>query len=447
MLRAPRTTFAAAGTLAVVAALVTGPAHAESFSPSYTVDRHLEDSRIVESSGLARSTRFAGVLWTHNDSGDGPRVFAVDADGTTRATVTLDGAAAVDWEDMAAGPDHSIWVGDIGDNGRSRSSISVYRFTEPATLASTTVTPSRYVLRYPDGESRDAEGMMIDPSGRLYVVQKEGSGAAIFQAPATLSTSDPNTLTKVGSAPAWITAASWAPDGSSFTLANYDDAWTYPGLGAAPVTYDKPSLRQGESLEYTTDSSRILFGSEGSNSPVYTTPAPTPSGSSPSDEPAFTLSPGESEIAKGPSRFLDGRGGTSFTVPETSNSGSGLYLGTMVRAAGAGTGYLGAAQFVNGTVRLAISRKNAGSQVSLAAVRLGSYDAGADYRVVVQVAGTSTVTVQARVYRLGDDVPAWQLTVRDTSAQRITSTGDTYASGYLSSSATAGRTVPYFTQR
>ena len=69
------------------------------------------DGRIHEASGLAASRRHAGVVYTHNDSGDGPRVFALSAaDGALLGEYEVrgrPGAAAVeahDWEDMAVGP-------------------------------------------------------------------------------------------------------------------------------------------------------------------------------------------------------------------------------------------------------------------------------------------------------------------------------------------------------
>ena len=80
----------------------------------------IQHKDIAESSGVAASRKHPGVVWTHNDSGDAPRVFALDAHTcATIATYTIPGATAVDWEDMARGPDEtgrsSLWFGDIGD--------------------------------------------------------------------------------------------------------------------------------------------------------------------------------------------------------------------------------------------------------------------------------------------------------------------------------------------
>ena len=67
----------------------------------------IEDSRITESSGLAASRAHPGIYWTHNDSDDGPYVYAVDsASGRTVARVTLTGIGKPrDVEAISLGPD------------------------------------------------------------------------------------------------------------------------------------------------------------------------------------------------------------------------------------------------------------------------------------------------------------------------------------------------------
>src|SRR5215207_1575918 len=59
---------------------------------------------LVEISGVAASRAHPGVLWTHNDSGGAPEVYAVAQDGADLGTYAVDGARATDWEDIAVGP-------------------------------------------------------------------------------------------------------------------------------------------------------------------------------------------------------------------------------------------------------------------------------------------------------------------------------------------------------
>ncbi len=76
----------------------------------------ISDSRITESSGLAASHLHPGIYWTHNDSDDGPYLYAVDSStGKTVATVTFSGVGKPrDVEAISIGPHND--VGDIGDN-------------------------------------------------------------------------------------------------------------------------------------------------------------------------------------------------------------------------------------------------------------------------------------------------------------------------------------------
>lgn len=236
------------------------------------VTRLLSDPAIVESSGLARSTYKRPLLWTHNDKGDSARVFAIDKLGNTKAVLRLTCATNVDWEDISSGPDHTIWVGDIG-NDRSRTVVPVYRFTEPQVVESGRVECTRFELRFP-GEPRNAEALLVHPtSGRIWLVTKQTDGAGIFRAPATLSATSPNRLKRVGGAPAMVTAGSWTPNGKKLALSTLTHAYIFRKAGLERIrSLRLPEVEQGESLEYTRDGSGLLWGSEGSSSPIYRIP-------------------------------------------------------------------------------------------------------------------------------------------------------------------------------
>ena len=110
--------------------------------------------------GPCLESSISRLLWAHNDSGDTARVFAVGRDGRDRGTVTVSGATAIDWEDIALGPaPHGkpyLYAGDIGDNfPGDRESPSAACRTEAAGFGSTTSVATRSVtLNYPDGRAR-----------------------------------------------------------------------------------------------------------------------------------------------------------------------------------------------------------------------------------------------------------------------------------------------------
>lgn len=233
----------------------------------------LSDRRITESSGLARSPLHKGVLYTHNDKGSGPELFAVDSSGL-RAVITLRGAAAVDWEDVASTPDGRLWVADIGDAEGLRPEISVYTVDEPADLRTSTVAATRYRFRYPDG-ARNAEALLVHPETfRVYIVSKEPNGGTVYAAPRKLRRNQPQTLRPVREAPPTVTGADFAPDGQAAVLRNYGKAFFYPALDAEPVTTRLPQQMQGESVTFDKDGSHVLVGSEGRRSDVLRLPVP-----------------------------------------------------------------------------------------------------------------------------------------------------------------------------
>jgi len=239
----------------------------------------IADDRITESSGLATSRRFKGVVYTHNDSEDDARVFALGSDGRTRAVLTLDGAEARDWEAIATGSDDdgrpALYIGDIGDNlGGAWSEIWIYRILEPKELTDRTVSYQRFRFRYADGP-RDAEAMLVDPgTNRIYIVSKEASGGAFYAAPQQLSTTEVNVLKKVADAPAMVTDGAFSPDGSRIVLRDYVFAYVFvrPDNELARLTL--PVQSQGESITYTRDGRSLLSGSEGPHAKVWKVPLP-----------------------------------------------------------------------------------------------------------------------------------------------------------------------------
>ncbi len=258
---------------ATVLTLTPGLADAQSGTglrwTATTKVRTVTDARIDEASGLARSTYARPVLFVHNDSGDSARFFALGAAGRTRAVFTLPGAPSLDWEDVASGPGHTLWFGDIGDNRLRKPHVSVIRVHEPRKLGSRDLASTTFRLTFPGGP-HNAEALMVQPrTGRVYVISKAKTGARIYRAPATLSPDADNVLTAVARAPKTVTGGDFAPDGKTFVLRGYGKAYLYHRLGGTPRVIDLPSQKQGESIGFNRNGSALLVGSEGLSQPIW----------------------------------------------------------------------------------------------------------------------------------------------------------------------------------
>jgi hypothetical protein len=292
-----------ASTLLLLAML--GSAGVSVAAPAQLVCR-LQDPAVNESSGLAASARSPEYFFTHNDSGDSARIFAVNRKGETLATFRVPGAQNVDWEDMARGRDAQgrdvLFIGDTGDNHTRREQLQVYQVPEPEVdvtrlgVKASTAPALRYELSYPDGP-HDCETLLVNrANGTLYLVTKE----RLLRASGVYATTGPlvpdrvNRLTKVGwirflSLPATVrrltdsfgrmmaTGGDISPDGDRVVVRTYTDAYEWKIAGndvaaafrAQPAHIPLPEMRQGESAAYTQDGKAILFGSEKPGSPIY----------------------------------------------------------------------------------------------------------------------------------------------------------------------------------
>ncbi|HKR00790.1 MAG TPA: hypothetical protein VJT09_08955 [Pyrinomonadaceae bacterium] len=261
----------------------------------------LDDSAIDESSGIAASRKYSDLFWTHNDSGDGPYIYAFDRKGGERGTWRVSGAKSRDWEDIAAGPGPQpgqpyLYVGDIGDNGRDREEIVVYRILEPTVTGeaanwgdSEETGPAEAIrLRYPDG-AHDAEALAVHPTtGDLYVITKTMSAnkpSGVYKLSAPLNTAIVNTLKKVAEIrmpsiyPSMITGADISPDGRRVILCDYlyayelslpetsggefDEIWKQD-----PMIVKLGPRQQGEAVCYRLDGRAIMATSEKRPTPL-----------------------------------------------------------------------------------------------------------------------------------------------------------------------------------
>lgn len=252
----------AVGTLSI-ATLTTSPASADN-----AVVCRFSDPRLAEISGMTSSPSHPGVMWMHNDSSGGPRIYAVDAATCeVLATVTIEGMDARDIEAISSGVDDKgapvLWIGDIGDNLESWSDVRISRIDEPE-IRDATVPSRSFSLSYADGPV-NAEGLLAQPSEpRLWVVSKAAaSSAAIWALPTPLV--DGMTARRVSPAPGLVTDGAFSADGSRFVLRGYLDAVIYaglPGRSKEIVTVALPLQPQGEAVAWTPDGTALLVASE-----------------------------------------------------------------------------------------------------------------------------------------------------------------------------------------
>ncbi|MBC8074413.1 MAG: hypothetical protein IAG13_39200, partial [Deltaproteobacteria bacterium] len=252
----------------------------------------ISDPELEEISGIAASRMYDGVSWVHNDSGDGPRVFAVGVLGATLAELEIAGAFALDWEDMALGPGPEpgvdyLYFGDVGDNPELRANVTVYRVPEPdPNLGSGTLDGAEALtLDYADG-SHNAETLLVDPTtGDLAIVTKSERGSTVWWAAAPLEVGGTIQLEAIAELPfgsaalpgsPLATGGDIAPDGSLIVVRTLDavfgwrrsaDASLADAFATEPCALPMVDEEQGEALAVLDGA--YLTVSEGEMSTVW----------------------------------------------------------------------------------------------------------------------------------------------------------------------------------
>lgn len=259
-----------------------------------TLSALITDARLPEISGLAVSRRHPGIVWVHNDSYDANAVFAVDRDGTVRATLVLP-VPNIDWEDIASYERDGkafLLIADTGDNGGVRKELVLHEVEEPDELRdSATQTVRSIRFRWPDG-ARDCEALAVDVADdSIWLVSKKRVPPELFHLPlfpdeserlivaekraelAQITQPTPRDLERspvFGKYRSQVTAADIAADGRYFAVMTYlhiylwqrqPEGWAV-ALTQAPKRLDLPWMAQAEAMGFDESGQALWVSSE-----------------------------------------------------------------------------------------------------------------------------------------------------------------------------------------
>ncbi|GAA4938959.1 hypothetical protein EV188_1011028 [Actinomycetospora succinea] len=252
----------------------------------------LDDPRLAETSGLVVAAD--GAVEVVNDSGNPSTVYRLDDTCAVVGEIEVPDQGR-DVEDLARGADGTLWLADIGDNDRKRSTVAVLRI-DPG--GDETITR----LTYPDG-AHDAESLLMPGDDRPVIVTKDLSGrSGVYVADSPVGGGGRGTLRRAGEVvvpgeaitslgAGAYTGGAISADGRVVALRTYADAWLYPAPGgtataddvvaalrATPVRVPLPNEVQGEALAFAPDGTLLSTGEtpeDGPPAPLHAVPGAT----------------------------------------------------------------------------------------------------------------------------------------------------------------------------
>lgn len=219
---------------------------------------------ITEASGIADSRSHEDALWVISDSGNPPELVLLGYDGKTKAKLPVTGATNRDWEDLALAGDH-LYIGDIGDNGQTRTEYQIYRVAEPARGATETAAAVTIRFRYPDG-SHDAEAMLVDPFSKdIFIITKQDSASLIFRLPYQPYNNAIIVAEKVGSLSfRGVVSAALAPNGQQLLVKTYESLFGMKRAAGSTLAAALQTPHQAMPYEPELQGEAVCYKNDGS---------------------------------------------------------------------------------------------------------------------------------------------------------------------------------------
>ena len=268
-----------------------------------TVVGKLENNKIDEASGIARSQRYPDVFWVTND--DGPSVlYAIDGTGKHLGRVKIKDASNRDWEDLASfsldGTPYLI-AADIGDNDGKRKDVRIYVIEEPEAGDEKVDYAWRVEFTYPEGP-RDAESVAVDVENRrILVLTKRDVPAVLYSLPLQPGSKKRRNAGRLGAVASLpqptrrdleyasrLNTWHWQPtamdisnDNTQAVVLTYGGVFLYrrkagedwiEAMQQPPFVISRTRNRQAESVTFSDDGSAVYITVEKKHAPVFRLP-------------------------------------------------------------------------------------------------------------------------------------------------------------------------------
>ncbi|MXY90537.1 MAG: hypothetical protein F4Y89_08375 [Gammaproteobacteria bacterium] len=267
------------------------------------VSHRVEFEPIGEMSGIVQNP-LDGSFWVHNDSGDEPQLFAIDAQGRVQIPenlandyhseevepgkepwpgVRIENAVNQDWEDVTS-DGVNLYIADMGNNRNARRNLGIYVVPWDSLSDTQAATATRFIpVHYPEQTGFpplerhfDSESLFFADS-RLYAITKHRQpvpiqqpqpGANLYRLDSQSETAS-NALTLIDHHPdlTSATAAELSPDGETLAVLSYTAIWLFERPMAGDAWLSAPSrrlpldidaARQVEAITWLDDETLII---------------------------------------------------------------------------------------------------------------------------------------------------------------------------------------------
>jgi hypothetical protein len=234
-----------------------------------------------ENSGIVKSRVHQNVYWLHNDSGDEPRVYAINAQGKSYGAtdsetpgVLLEGAVNVDWEDITVDDQGNLIIADVGNNHNDRQDLTLYILHEPDPSAQTAEIESKIVVQYPDQRefpaaeddfNFDCEAVFtVDNAIHLLTKHRSDDRTTLYRLESTTEKHTTLRFVDEYDTQGGVVAADCSRDGLRLVVVTYQSIWLFERADKTAsffdgdVSWGRLLSKQVEAVTFQDDQTLLL---------------------------------------------------------------------------------------------------------------------------------------------------------------------------------------------
>jgi hypothetical protein len=216
------------------------------------------------------------IVWAIQDAGNSNNLFGLNEKGHIIRNIDISNTENIDWEDLTTDSDCNIYIGDFGNNSKTREVFRILKVSYNDLISNSAIAEIIEFTLPKDIESKDFEGFFLLKNS-FYLMSKENDEFNVFKVPNTIGKhvatlrSSYNLNAKKGK----ITSADVSNDGKTIVLLNHDKLWKFTNFESDDFfsgNIEKLSFKhssQKEGVCFKSNSKVLLTderdGSEGGN--------------------------------------------------------------------------------------------------------------------------------------------------------------------------------------
>lgn len=198
----------------------------------------------IKESSAVEVTEKSDLIWTLEDSGNEPLLFALNLKGEIVNTVEITDEKNNDWEDLTSDKDGNLYIGDFGNNDNDRKDLAIYKISASDLSKTATLVAEKITFFYPQQtlfppkkseRFYDVESFFLFEDN-FYLFTKNRSSkfdgtTLLYQVPNQLGNHAAKLISSFKTCDNFnhcaVTSADISPDGKKIALLSADKVWIF----------------------------------------------------------------------------------------------------------------------------------------------------------------------------------------------------------------------------